>query len=299
MHQSLKRLLTAPHYRHNPRQVLARLRRALRPSRPGPETLVLPWGIPIRISKDEFIGRSIWATGVHDLAVSEAVWRTLQPGDTAVDAGANIGYMTGLMALRVGPRGRALAFEPHPVLFESLRYNASLIADHAAVCRPELYDIALSDRNGKAALQVDNDWERHHGIAHLADQSQRSNDVMTFDVQTRRLDDIEGVEEIAVLKLDVEGHEANVLSGASRLLAAGKIRTVIYEERAGMAGKSHEILADAGFTLFYLDSKRSGAFIAPLRTPRVTPAPDFLATLDPEEMRRRFSGSGWQLFGRR
>src|SRR5260221_9258636 len=143
MHRSLKRLLIAPHYWHNPRQVLVRLRRALRPARPGPETVVLPWGVSIRISKDEFIGRSIWATGVHDLAVSEAIWRTLRPGDTAVDAGANIGYMTGLMALRTGPRGRVLAFEPHPALFDSLRYNASLLDAFPAACKPDLYDIAL------------------------------------------------------------------------------------------------------------------------------------------------------------
>jgi FkbM family methyltransferase len=299
MHRSLKRLLTAPYYRHNPRQVLVRLLRALRPSRDDPETLVLPWGIPIRVSKDEFIGRSIWATGVHDLAVSEAIWRTLRPGDTAVDAGANIGYMTGLMALRVGSRGKVLAFEPHPELFDCLRYNSLLYADSTLACQPELYDIALSDRNGNAALQIDNDWERHHGVAHLANESPPSNDVTTIDVQTRRLDDIANVEEISLLKLDVEGHETNVLAGASRLLAERKIKTVIYEERGGMAGPSHEVLSNAGFTLFYLDSNRAGAFIAPLRTPRITPAPDFLATLDPEETRRRFSDGGWQLFRRR
>ena len=297
MHQSLKRLFIAPYYRHNPRQILVRLRRALRPRHPDPQTVVLPWGIPIRISKDEFIGRSIWSTGVHDIAVSEAICRALRPGDTAVDAGANIGYMTGLMALRAGRRGRVLAFEPHPALFDSLRYNASLVAASPSACKPELYEIALSDSNGKATLQIDKDWKGHHGLAHLA-ESQASNDAVAIEVQTRRLDDIADVEDISLLKLDVEGHEAIVLRGASRLLAERKIRTVIYEERAGMAGRSHEILSGAGFTLFYLDSRRSGAFIAPLRTPRVTPAPDFLATLDPEEMRRRFSDSGWQLFRR-
>jgi len=248
------------------------------------------------VDPSEFIGGTIWATGVHDLAVSEAIWRVLRPADIAVDAGANIGYMMGIMALRVGRSGSVLAFEPHPGVFELLEHNSALLGKHRSTCSPTLYRLALSARNGHASLVTDSEWETNKGLAHLEESTSTPESAIT--VEMKRLDDIVGDEEIALLKLDVEGHEADVLMGASRLLAERKIKTVIYEEKAGIKGRSHEILADAGFALFCLDSRVSGALIAPLGTPRITPAPDFLATLDPDDLRARFAQRGWQLFGR-
>ena len=295
-YNSIKRVLSLPHYRYNPRQVLTRLTRAVRPQSAGLQTITLPWGIELRVNRNEFIGGSIWATGVHDLAVSEAICRTLRPGDTAVDAGANIGYMMGIMALRVGKSGRVLCFEPHPGMFESLQHNADLLSSKESAAEPELFRLALSARSGQSELVTDEDWETHQGLAHLDDSAGALEGQTATVVDTRRLDDVVGDTDIALLKLDVEGHEADVLLGASRLLAERRIRTVIYEERGGMRGPSHQILSDAGFTLFYLDSRRKGAFVAPLRTPRITPAPDFLATLVPDEIVGRFSSPGWQLF---
>lgn len=36
--------------------------------------------------------------GVYDLPVSETIWRLLDPGDYAIDVGASLGHMTGIMA---------------------------------------------------------------------------------------------------------------------------------------------------------------------------------------------------------
>ena len=63
-----------------------------------------------------------------DLAVSEALWRLLDPGALALDVGANIGFMTNLMAWRSGPCGRVLAFEPHPEVFRSLAENVERLS---------------------------------------------------------------------------------------------------------------------------------------------------------------------------
>ena len=48
------------------------------------------------------IGQSIRTTGLYDLAVSEVLARLIDPGDTVVDAGANVGYMTVLAAAAAG-----------------------------------------------------------------------------------------------------------------------------------------------------------------------------------------------------
>jgi FkbM family methyltransferase len=298
--RSITHIFSEPHYRHNPRWLLTRIRRSLRPEQPGLKTVTLPWGVELRVNPDEFIGASIWATGVHDIAVSEALWRLVDDGDTAVDAGANIGYMTSIMAVRAGPRGRVLAFEPHPVLFQQLRHNAALLSAHESICKPELYQVGLSDRGGRALLVTDREWDRHQGLAHIdhsvhTGEHERPTGTAT-EVELERLDDIVGDQPISVLKVDVEGHEAEVLRGASRLFDTQRVKTVIYEERSGIRGASHQILSDAGYTVLQLDSNLAGPLVTKWRTKRIRPAPDFLATLAPDEIERRFKTPGWQLF---
>ena len=139
---SVGRVLHSPHYRPNPRQVVRRLGRAFTPRRSGLQTVTLPWGVRLKVDVDEFIGASIWATGVHDLAVSEAIWRVLSPGEAAVDAGANVGYTMSLMALRVGKEGTVMAYEPHPGLFELLKQNTELLSEHRNASVPHLFPLA-------------------------------------------------------------------------------------------------------------------------------------------------------------
>jgi len=55
--------------------------------------------------------------GTHEPGVVQGLEELVQPGWTAIDVGANIGYFTLLMAKRVGPQGKVIAFEPlaeHP-----------------------------------------------------------------------------------------------------------------------------------------------------------------------------------------
>src|SRR6185503_10039695 len=99
----------------------------------------------------------------------DAIWRVLCPGETAIDAGANVGYTMGLMALQVGRQGSVMAYEPHPGLFQLLKHNAGLLARDKNACVPKLFQLALSDHDGSAALVTDKDWETHHGLGYLAE----------------------------------------------------------------------------------------------------------------------------------
>ena len=74
-----------------------------------PQNIRLPWGKSLEVKPGDAIGQSIIKLGVYELSVSEALWRLLDTGDTFVDAGANIGYMSSLMAARVGRRGNGFA----------------------------------------------------------------------------------------------------------------------------------------------------------------------------------------------
>src|SRR5213596_3121288 len=60
--------------------------------------------------------------------VSEVLWRLVHAGDICLDIGANIGYMTSLLAIKTGDGRRVFAFEPHPKIFGRLKMNVEFFA---------------------------------------------------------------------------------------------------------------------------------------------------------------------------
>src|SRR5262249_40368249 len=115
--------LLKPCYVFAPRTLVRRIGMSLRSAQTSVTRVRLPWGAEIEVNSDEGIGRELLHQGVFAIAVSEPAWRLREPGDLAVDVGANVGYMTTLFAARVGSQGRVESFEPHPGVFARLRQN--------------------------------------------------------------------------------------------------------------------------------------------------------------------------------
>src|SRR5205823_1974821 len=89
-----------PEYVYRPRQLVRRLLDGRR----VPGSFIdapLPWGASIRVRTGDAIGDAVLQLGVLDLAVTEVFLRLAEAGETAIDAGANVGYMTALLAHRV------------------------------------------------------------------------------------------------------------------------------------------------------------------------------------------------------
>ena len=281
--------LNKPEYAFRPSQAARRLWRAVAPA---PESAVvrLPWRLGLRIATRDDIGRAIWTTGIYDLAVSEALWRLVEPGDTVVDGGANIGHMTSLMARRAGPTGVVWAFEPHPGVFEELAANADGWRREGAVARLELRCAGLSDREGEATLVEGAEFSTNRGTARLADGGAGG-----WRVPLARLDATLGATRPGLLKLDVEGHEAAALRGARRLLAAHAIRDVVYEEHDGVVEGATDQLRGHGYAVYrILKSFRGPVLAAPERSAADpwTP-PSLLATTDAPRAAARFRRRGW------
>src|SRR6059058_5875426 len=131
---NLLQTLNKPQYVFQPTRCLHRiLRHRSRQQGSGWGETVLPWGLPLTFHTGEYIGSEIAKLGLYDLCVSETLYRLLDPGELAVDAGANIGQMTSLLAARAGAAGRVLAFEPHPDVFKELSVNVSRWATRAGL----------------------------------------------------------------------------------------------------------------------------------------------------------------------
>ena len=74
----------------------------------------------VRSSLDDFIGRTVFFGGDLDRKLSWLLRRFILPGDCVLDIGANIGIVSLLMSKLVGPSGIVHAFEPNPIVFETL-----------------------------------------------------------------------------------------------------------------------------------------------------------------------------------
>jgi FkbM family methyltransferase len=290
--------LTTPAYFFRPRQIVHRFKRALRRAPLGQfETVVLPWGAQLRIRPSEVIGSNIWCYGIFDLVVCEAICRLLDPSETALDIGANVGQMTSLMRCRVGKKGRVVAFEPHPELFSELRHNMEGLQAPEAAAAAELHNVALSDVVGEALLEEGPAWADNRGVSKLV--SAGASTERAVAVKTAVLDEMfDGRTAIGLCKMDVEGHELQVLKGAARLLRERRVRDIIFEELDAYPSPVHQVLLDSGFTIFSLHSRLWKPLLAPalqrVAFNRGVDGVNFLATLDPQRAVQRFEARGWR-----
>jgi len=299
--RSLLRIATPP-YIFQPLQVVKRLRleywwRFRREAR-----ISLPWGLPIKIDPQEALGHNLASQGLYELGVTETLWRLTELGDLAIDAGANIGYMAGVLSVRVGPKGRVICFEPNPQVFESLRENVENWKKDGRCGTFELHQAALGKETGKARLHM-NDWFlTNRGTSWISDQVDAGEDLRVIEVPLQNLDQVvdEGAT-IGVLKMDVQGQELNVLQGTAELLRRHAVRDIVFEEAAPYPAPTHEYLKSLEYAVFGIAETFSGVRLVPNGQPPYTsefgPIPNYLATVNPKRAIQRLKPPMWRSFG--
>jgi FkbM family methyltransferase len=238
--------------------------------------------------------------GIHELPTSECMSRLIDPGDLAVDVGANIGHMTSIMAMRAGPSGKVISFEPHPILFAELQHNVAAWKNNPLAAPIETHNVALSDHAGVAQLVVPADFESNHGISSLAEETEASSQGNRFDVKVTTLQALAGAEQIGFLKIDVEGHELKVLMGAQELMASGRIRDILFEEHRPLPTPVTDLLEANGYAIYRVDGGLWGPIVASTKTTYkpliVNDSPNYIATRDPERLLARISKRGWIVY---
>jgi FkbM family methyltransferase len=173
-------------------------------------------------------------------------------GLTVLEVGANIGTETVSLLVRHGVK-RIVAVEPDAENVRFLRANLALNGVHDRV---EIHQIALSDTDGAVLLECSaENWGDHRirvadpAVADLRDEGQRT----TVEVQSRRIDSLVeareiALDEIGLMWMDAQGHEAHILAGAERLVAAGiPIVTEYWPyglRRAGALDRFHALVAE-------------------------------------------------------
>jgi FkbM family methyltransferase len=292
----LYRFINRPYYWYRPSQIAIRLSPTAWQG-DGPALLRTAWGSHLYCWPDP-LGRAVARTGVYDLTVAETLARLADPGETAVDAGANVGLMSNLLAYATGASGRVVSFEPHPLIFDTLTRNITRWQTSEGINVIEPRQAAVSATEGVLPLGVDPvTFAENKGTASL----EEGDSADAIDVRTASLDR-EFPSGIDVLKLDVEMHELEALRGARALLSGRLVRDILFEEHQPPPTPVTALLESHGYTILGV---RQGIVGPILSTPadayrrKLWDPPALLATTDPERVRLRLKRRGWLCLSRR
>jgi len=147
--------------------------------------------------------------GRYEIAVQHILVENLEPGSVFYDVGAGFGFYS-LLAAYCG--ARVLAFEPDSENAESLRLHTSLNSFDSKI---EIFRAAVLRTSGNAQLRAASQ-HRGHGSGHVIKSLEAEDKTRT--VTCVSLDEFTKVNVLPTLiKVDVEGSESDVFSGAEQL----------------------------------------------------------------------------------
>ena len=287
------RSLLKPHYLFRPSQAARRLIQALRGTTPASATVRSPWGLQLRIDPRESIGSAVWRLGLYDLAVSETLWRLTSPGDLTVDVGANLGHMTGILALRAGPPAASSPSSRTPTS-STISSPTSPWPPRTREPRPSKPCARPSKRRRRnRQLATGDHFAANRSIARLVEDEEEG-----IPVQITTLDHALEGRTAAVVKIDVEGSTHRVLEGARDSLRAGRIRDLVYEAHEDERDVLTGILRGRGYTVYALGQAPLGLVLGGgEEAPRLPgyEAPSYVATRDPSRVLAALGGRGWRV----
>jgi len=182
------------------------------------DTVVTRRGLTWSLNLNEGIDLAIYVLGGFELRTLRRYTQLIKGGDVVLDIGANIGAHTLPLAQLVGDTGKVYSFEPTAYAFAKQKINITL--NPSLITRISAHQMMLMHTNttllpesvySSWPLEVANDLHsEHHGRLMQTNGSL----VGTLDDFVRN----SNIKQIDFIKIDVDGNENEVLSGAKSVL---------------------------------------------------------------------------------
>lgn len=205
-----------------PRPLLGAFRRFALPRFPASRRLALRYAVSDSL-------------GEHEMELVH-LHRIVEPGGVAIDAGANLGFYSYRLASLCE---RVIAIEPNTAISSELRdFDPGNIA---------IVSKAVSNRAGRAKLYVPQQNGRAlAGWASLdSGHLPGAERLVEIEVELCSIDSL-GAAPVSFIKIDVEGHEVEVLEGAEATIRRGRPRLLV-EVRPANESRVTSMLRDWGY----------------------------------------------------
>ena len=189
---------------------------------------------------DNVIGISLHYYGEYTQYEINLLNNFIHTNAVVYDIGANIGFHT----LGFADHAKHVyGFEPNNKNYKLLRMNTGHVKNIST------YNVGCSDKNGTAFIQ---DFEpgsnNNNGELMLAESGQPC-DIVKLDDYVKK----HHIPDPQVVKIDVEGHEYEVLLGMDKLIR-DNLPVIFYEHQTGKLPEIHDYLTGLGYTIYWFAS---------------------------------------------
>jgi len=226
--------------------------------RPLPFTVIVPtvYGLMLVNRHDINQTNALFKTGAaidHDeITMLAHLLRKCNPNPVFVDVGANVGTYSIALASIVGPLGKVHSFEPQRIIYNMLAGSVALNSLTNVYC----YNAALGDHEGTIELpQFDYSRPLNFGSIEFGPvqreqlEQVRAHDPTRVEFAPLTTLDHLGWERVDLIKIDVEGMEIEVISGARTTIQ--RCRPILYVEfLKNDRSALRELIAGLGYVLF-------------------------------------------------
>ena len=189
--------------------------------------------------------------GTYEPDLQAAVAQFASPGMVAYDVGANIGYISLLLAKTVGQSGRVFAFEALPANLERLRTNLTLNGLETSV---QVVEAAVTNQSGPIQFLIG----PSDGMGKAAGSAGRQGDyAQSIAIHGLALDDFVFVQDHPppqIIKMDIEGGEVLALPGMRRLLREAHPLVLLELHGFEAARVAWEELSAIGYRICWMEA---------------------------------------------
>jgi FkbM family methyltransferase len=234
-------------------------------------------GFAMTVNPNDFIGRHLYLTGEFDRSIVELLKDFAEPGDTLLDIGANIGYVSACF-LKLVPDSQVVAVEPQRDVLELLTLNLAPFGRH------KIYPYAISDKDGIGHFAVS---AENAGAGRLV--SSAGDNTLSLEIRSAEsLFRDTGLSKIDLVKIDAEGSEAEIVRSCLPHFDRLKPRCVLFEDNSGQmqaGGLLRKMFESLNYRVFGVRKSLTRLFLEET-TDRSFVAHDYVAVSPNRSVRR-------------
>lgn len=194
------------------------------------------------VIENDLIGQFMLRHGVWEPHMIHIYSRLIQPTDTILDAGANIGFHTVQFA-RLGKK--VYAYDPQPIIYNLLCTN---ILFNDVTDKVEQYRLGLSDKPGVIKMEAVSKFDEKNGMHNFGGRGLTTDNTGEEEVHLTTFD-----KDVDVIKIDIQGSEIYAFKGMESVIDRCE-PWIMFENYEGQENDDEalEFLLSKGYVVYRL-----------------------------------------------